>query len=102
MAERLCPPRGLGSRSKGAVMAFDLDRDVFGDDFVDEEAATEYEKELLRIFAASPESRSLAEGEGPSFWVRELVHLGIYYLGVTPARMSVTECSEIVFELFPK
>jgi hypothetical protein len=76
-------------------MGFDIDRDVFGEDFVDEEAATAYEDELLDIFSASPEARELGEGGQPSFWVRELIHLGIYHLGVTPARMSEIECAEM-------
>ena len=80
-------------------MTFDIHRDLFPSGDLDEDAADEYEFELCRLFAASPEAAVLP-GVGP--WLGLMLHYAFEYFDVTPATMDDAHLEQIVFDLFPR
>jgi hypothetical protein len=81
-------------------MSFDIHRDLRdADGDFDEDAAEEYERELLERFAASPEGQAVGDVGG---WAGMMLQYGFNYVEATPATMDADALREIVFEIFPR
>jgi len=84
-------------------MAFDIQQRVFDEDgeYL-EEAAFRYRDELMDLFEASDEGKTLEnEGIEPG-WADTMMDLGMGYQAVTPAQMSETDLRIILFSLIPR
>jgi hypothetical protein len=68
------------------------------------EVSEDYQDELIKRFAASPEGRNLVEeGGGTCAWHSETFLLyAIEYLGLTPPEMTPSDLREVVFDIFPR
>ena len=84
-------------------MAFDIHQPVFDKDgeYL-EEAAIRYREELMDLFAASVEGRTLLDQGIDLGWADTMMDLGIGYESVTPAQMSEIELSTILLNLIPR
>jgi len=84
-------------------MAFDIQQRVFDEDgeYL-EETAFRYRDELMDLFEASDEGKTLEhEGIEPG-WADIMMDLGMGYQAVTPAQMSETDLRIILFSLIPR
>lgn len=69
---------------------------------IDERRAGEYMSGLMEEFAASPEAQPLIEKYGNVGWAHSMMEYSINYLGLTPAKMTLRDFNEVVFELIPR
>ena len=82
-------------------MPFDIELlteiDPGDDEFYD------YQEELLKLFAASPEGQARAkEDAGMQFWAGNLMEYGFNYIGVGLHEMGADEMEELLTEVFPR
>lgn len=85
-------------------MAFDIHQPIFDDGELLEDAARQYEDDLLRLFAESPEAKAAAETDkafSPGNWSSLIFDYAFRYIGVTIPDMTAGDLEEILFELFP-
>jgi hypothetical protein len=82
-------------------MTFDLNRLDDMDDV--EEALDEYQDELFKLFADSPEGQACAQADpGMGFWVTRLIDYGYSFTGVTVPQMAASDLEELLTEVFPR
>src|SRR6266480_4783548 len=84
-------------------MAFDIHQQVFDEDgeYLEKEAF-QYREELMKLFVASAEGKTLQdEGIEPG-WADMMMDLGMGSQSVTPAQMSETDLRIILFNLIPR
>lgn len=82
-------------------MPFDIERlteiDPGDDEFDD------YQEELLKLFAASPEGQACAkENVSMEFWASSVMEYGFNYIGVGLHEMGADEMEELLTEIFPR
>ena len=84
-------------------MAFDIHQKVFDEDgeYLEKEAI-QYREDLMELFAASVEGKTLLdEGLEPG-WSDMMMDLGMGYQSATPAQMSETDLRTVLFNLIPR
>ena len=67
-----------------------------------EENAINYQQQLMKLLATSPEGQGLLNEGHDLGWASMMLEFGISYIGVTPPQLSPTNLEEIVFEIFPR
>jgi len=82
-------------------MTFDFNR---LDDLDEVEGALdEYQDELLKLFAGSPEGQARAQADPDmGFWVLRLIEYGYNFTGVTPPQMDASDVEELLSDVFPR
>src|SRR5436305_15277011 len=84
-------------------MTFDIHQRVLDRDGMPrEKIAQQYKKELLDLFAQSPEAQTLWDEGIESGCANMMLDYGLDYLGKTPPQMSPGDLREILFDLFPR
>src|SRR5438477_5126872 len=85
-------------------MTFDLNRLDVIDDIDDLEVVlNEYQDELLKLFADSPEGQARAQADpGMGFWVIRLIDYGYTYTETTLPKMTASDVEELLSEVFPR
>jgi len=68
----------------------------------DEVRAEEYTDGIMAEFAASPEGQAIERELGSVGWAGMMIDYGLDYLSRTPARMTVADFNEVLFDLFPR
>jgi hypothetical protein len=82
-------------------MTFDIKR--LGDFEPGEEEFYDYQDELLKLFADSPEGKARAEvDDGMAFWAKSVIDYGYNYVGVALHEMDANEMEELLTEVFPR
>ena len=83
---------------------FQIDPDLFDEESgeSDQDKVEDYVDELLSQFAASPEAKPLLESEAGLGWAGMMLDYSLNHLGVPPARMSLADFNEVLFDLFPR
>jgi hypothetical protein len=68
------------------------------------EVSEDYQDELIKRFAASPEGRNLVEESGGTCaWYSDaFLSYAIGHLGLTPPEMTPSDLHEVVFDIFPR
>ncbi len=84
-------------------MAFDIYQPVFDQDgeYL-EDTALRYREELMELFAASVEGKTLLDQGFELGWADTMMDLAIGYESVTPAQMSETDLNTILLNLIPR
>ncbi len=84
-------------------MTFNIHQQVIDRDGMPlEKKASQYQDQLVQLFARSPEGQALwNEGIEPG-WASLLLDFGMNYLSVTPPQMSPDDVREILFDLIPR
>jgi len=84
-------------------MVFDIQQRLFDEDgdYMEGEAE-EYRKQLMGLFAESPEGRVILDGGSDLGWADILMDYGISYEGVTPATMTAPDLETVLFGIFPR
>jgi hypothetical protein len=80
---------------------FDIQQQVF-DDGYDEDKVHDYINGLMDEFAASPEAKPWLDAGRQLGYAGMMMEYGLNYPGVTPAKMSLADFNEVVFNLFPR
>jgi len=85
-------------------MTFDLNRLDNLDDLDDvEDVLYQYQDELLKLFADSPEGQARAQADpGMGFWVAHLIEYGYRFTGNTLPQMREHDVEELLSEVFPR
>ena len=84
-------------------MAFNIHQRVFDrDGMVIEKAAAQYQDQLLKLFAQSPEWLEFRKEKRSTGWTGMMLDYGLNYLGVALPDMSPDHLREILFEIFPR
>lgn len=82
-------------------MAFDIKR--LGDIEPGEEEFYDYQDELLKLFAESPEGKACAEADdGSAFWAWSVIDYSHNYIGVALHKMDANDMEELLTEIFPR
>jgi len=80
---------------------FDINADLFDDDGeIEEDQFQAWSEHLQREFRASPEFDHLPDGNYG--FVNCLIEYARDYVGVTPARMSIADLDEVLFDVVPR
>jgi hypothetical protein len=84
-------------------VAFNIHQKLFNrDGELLEDAAREYQDQLLTLFEQSPEWQEFWNEDRSTGWTSMLLDYGFDYIGVTPPQMSPDNLREILFEIFPR
>ena len=83
-------------------MPFDIhDRLVDAEGYVDEDAVDRYQRELLRLFRASPEARALRQQGIRLEWAELMLEFVLNDLDLTLPQMNDDDLLTILLEYFP-
>ena len=83
-------------------MPFDIhDRLVDAEGYVDEDAVDRYQRELLRLFRASPEARALRQQGIRLEWAELMLEFALNDLDLTLPQMNDDDLLTILLEYFP-
>src|SRR5574341_497856 len=82
-------------------MAFDIYR--LDDEDYEEDEFYDYQEELVKLFANSPEGQARAqEDPGMAFWAQVLIDYGHSYTGATIPLMTDEDIEELLTDVFPR
>jgi hypothetical protein len=83
---------------------FDIHQSVYSSDGaeMDESRVADYIHGLMEEFAASPEAQPLIEQHGKVGWAAMMMDYAFSYIGSSVPKLSVADCNEVVFDLFPR
>jgi hypothetical protein len=85
-----------------AFVPFDIhDRLVDAEGYVDEDAVERYQRELLRLFRASPEARALRQQVIRLEWAELMLEFALNDLDLTLPQMNDDDLLTILLEYFP-
>ena len=83
-------------------MPFDIhDRLVDDEGYVDEDAVERYQREVLRLFRASPEARALRQEGVRLEWTELMLEFALNDLNLTLPRIDDDDLLTILLEYFP-
>jgi hypothetical protein len=86
----------------GVVVPFDIHAWLVDDEgYVDEDAVERYQRELLRLFRASPEARALRQQGIRLKWAELMLEFALNDLDLTLPRMDDDDLLTILLEYFP-
>ena len=82
---------------------FDIHQSIFDENGeMDEDRVDEFTDGIMAEFAASSEGKLIVEEFGSIGWTASMIHYATHYVGAEPAKMSVAEFNEVLFDLFPR
>lgn len=80
-----------------------LDKIEYDGSYESEEALEKYQDSVLEEFALSSEGKERLKADPDmGFWIVQLIHYGVAYIGVTLPHMYERDINEIITDLFPR